>query len=60
MGWSAMLPWILGITSVIFLLALGFLLYRPRESRYMETTDWQKERWDQQHERKKIMLHREL
>ena len=55
-----MLPWILGITSVIFLLALGFLLYRPRESRYMETTDWQKERWDQQHEREKIMLHREL
>ena len=40
--------------------ALGFLLYRPGKSRYMETTDWQREHWEKQHEREKILLHREL
>jgi hypothetical protein len=55
-----MLPWVLGITSVIVLFALGFLLYGPRKSRYMETTDWQREQWEHQHEREKILLHREL
>jgi hypothetical protein len=55
-----MLPWVLGITSVIFLFALGYLLYGPRKSRYMESTDWQREHWEQEHEREKILLHREL
>ena len=56
-----MLPWVLGITCVLFLFAIGFLLYRPpRRSRYVDSTDWQREHWEQEHEREKILLHREL
>jgi hypothetical protein len=55
-----MLPWVLGIASVIFLFALGFLLYGPRKSRYVNTPDWQRMHWEEEHEREKIMLHREL
>jgi hypothetical protein len=56
----AMLAWVIGITSVIFLFGIGFLLYRPRRSRYVDSTGWQREHWEEEHEREKILLHREL
>jgi len=55
-----MLAWVIGIISVISLFGIGFLLYRPGAPRYMETTDWQREHWEQEHEREKILLLREL
>jgi hypothetical protein len=55
-----MLPWVLGLLSVIFLFGIGFLLYRPGRSRYIDTPNGQREHWEEEHERKKILLHREL
>jgi hypothetical protein len=55
-----MLPWVLGIISVSFLFAIGFLLYRPRRSRYVDSSDWEREHWEHEHEREKILLHHEL
>jgi hypothetical protein len=55
-----MLAWITGITSVIFLFGIGFLLYRPSRPRFIDTPEWQRERWEDVHEKEKILLHREL
>jgi hypothetical protein len=55
-----MFPWVFSLIGVIALLGTGLLLFRPQRSRYIGSPAWQRDHWEAEHEREKIMRQRQL
>ena len=55
-----MLAWVLGLVVVIALFGGIRLLFRRQRSRYIDSPAWQREHWEEEHEREKITQQRQL